>query len=131
MFSAQNKRNFKKKKTKPNFSLTEKCFLLTNFSNVKQIQESLESIFQETTFHETNHLYCHDKPYDICYSYFAYGIDWIDIIGLGRCCTQSSMCAETGKPLCYSIIAIFFFNVLTVLLIFKLHLYFHDSSTTF
>ena len=126
-------------KNKSNFFLTEKCFLLTNFSSGKQTQESLENIFQETTFHETNHLYCHDKSYDInflamlfsgCYSYFAYCIDWIDIIGLGRCCTQSSMCAETGKPLCYSIIAIFFI-VLTILLIFNLHLYCHDSSTTF
>jgi hypothetical protein len=36
--------------TKPNFSLTGKCFLLTSFSNSKQTQESLESGFQETTF---------------------------------------------------------------------------------
>jgi len=41
-------------KTKPNFSLTEKCFSLTNFSNGKQTQESLESDFPETTFRETN-----------------------------------------------------------------------------
>ena len=54
--------------TKPNFSLTGKCFpltrkcflltgkyfLLTNFSNGKQIQESLESGFPETTFREIN-----------------------------------------------------------------------------
>jgi hypothetical protein len=40
--------------TKPNFSLTEKCFPLTNFSNGKQIQESLESGFPETIFRETN-----------------------------------------------------------------------------
>jgi len=32
-------------KTKPNFPLTGKCFPLTNFSNGKQIQESLESGF--------------------------------------------------------------------------------------
>jgi len=32
------------------FSLTEKCFPLTNFSNDKQTQESLESNFPETTF---------------------------------------------------------------------------------
>jgi hypothetical protein len=36
--------------TKPNFPLTEKCFPLTNFSNGKQTQESLESGFPETTF---------------------------------------------------------------------------------
>jgi hypothetical protein len=37
-----------------NFSLTRKCFLLTNFPNDKQTQESLESGFPETTFQETN-----------------------------------------------------------------------------
>jgi hypothetical protein len=37
-----------------NFSLTGKCFPLTNFSNDKQTQESLESDFPETTFQETN-----------------------------------------------------------------------------
>jgi hypothetical protein len=41
-------------KTKSNFSLTEKYFPLTNFSNDKQTQESLESGFQETIFHQTN-----------------------------------------------------------------------------
>jgi len=41
-------------KTKPNFPLTGKCFLLTNFSNGKQTQESLESGFSETTFRKTN-----------------------------------------------------------------------------
>jgi hypothetical protein len=41
-------------KTKPNFSLTGKCFPLTNFSNDKQTQKSLESGFPETTFHRTN-----------------------------------------------------------------------------
>jgi len=41
-------------KTKPNFSLTGKCFPLTNFSNGKQTQESLESGFSETIFRETN-----------------------------------------------------------------------------
>jgi hypothetical protein len=40
-------------KTKPNFSLTGKCFPLTNFSNDKQTQESLESGFPETTFRKT------------------------------------------------------------------------------
>ena len=33
--------------TKPNFFLTGKCFLLTNFSNGKQTHESLESDFPE------------------------------------------------------------------------------------
>jgi len=37
-------------KTKPNFSLTGKCFPLTNFSNDKQTQESLENGFPEITF---------------------------------------------------------------------------------
>jgi hypothetical protein len=40
--------------TKPNFTLIEKCFPLTNFSNGKQTQKSLESGFPETTFQETN-----------------------------------------------------------------------------
>jgi len=39
---------------KPNFSLTRKCFLLINFSNSKQTQESLEIDFPETTFRKTN-----------------------------------------------------------------------------
>jgi hypothetical protein len=39
--------------TKPNFTLTGKCFLLTNFSNGKQTQESLENGFPETTFPKT------------------------------------------------------------------------------
>jgi len=41
-------------KTKPNFSLTGKCFSLTNFSNDKQTHESLESDFSKTTFRKTN-----------------------------------------------------------------------------
>ena len=41
-------------KTKPNFSLTGKCFPLINFPEGKQTQESLESGFPETTFLETN-----------------------------------------------------------------------------
>jgi hypothetical protein len=40
--------------TKPNFSLTGKCFPLTNFPNGKQTQESLENDFPKTTFRETN-----------------------------------------------------------------------------
>jgi hypothetical protein len=40
--------------TKLNFPLTRKCFPLTNFSNGKQTQESLESGFPEITFQETN-----------------------------------------------------------------------------
>jgi lauroyl/myristoyl acyltransferase len=39
---------------RPNFPLTGKCFPLTNFSNDKQTQKSLESGFPETTFRETN-----------------------------------------------------------------------------
>jgi hypothetical protein len=35
-------------KTKSNFSLTGKCFPLTNFSNGKQTHESLESGFRKT-----------------------------------------------------------------------------------
>jgi hypothetical protein len=42
-------------KTKPNFPLIGKCFSLTNFSNGKQTQESLESGFPETTFQKTTH----------------------------------------------------------------------------
>ena len=41
-------------KTKPNFSLTGKCFPLTNFPEGKQTQESLESNFLESKFWETN-----------------------------------------------------------------------------
>jgi hypothetical protein len=40
--------------TKPNFPLTGKCFLLTNFSNGKQTQESLKSSFPKSKFRETN-----------------------------------------------------------------------------
>jgi hypothetical protein len=36
-----------------NFSLTGKCFPLTNFSNGKQTQENLKSYFPKTTFQET------------------------------------------------------------------------------
>ena len=36
------------------FSLTRKYFPLTNFSNGKQTQESLESGFPESEFQETN-----------------------------------------------------------------------------
>jgi hypothetical protein len=39
---------------KLNFPLTGKCFPLTNFSNGKQTQESLESGFPESEFRETN-----------------------------------------------------------------------------
>ena len=44
-------------KTKPNFSLTGKCFPLTNFPEGKQTQESLESGFPESEFWETNTAY--------------------------------------------------------------------------
>jgi hypothetical protein len=36
------------------FSLTEKCFPLTNFPNSKQTQESLKNNFLKTTFQKTN-----------------------------------------------------------------------------
>jgi hypothetical protein len=36
------------------FPLTGKCFPLTNFSNIKQTQKSLESGFPENEFQETN-----------------------------------------------------------------------------
>jgi len=36
------------------FSLTGKCFLLTNFFNGKQTQESLENNFLKITFQKTN-----------------------------------------------------------------------------
>ena len=54
MFSAQIFQENTFLKTKPNFPLTGKCFPLTNFSNGKQTQESLESGFPETTFRKTN-----------------------------------------------------------------------------
>ena len=54
MFSAQIFQENTFLKTKPNFPLTRKCFPLTNFSNGKQTQESLESGFPETTFRKTN-----------------------------------------------------------------------------
>ena len=54
MFSAQIFQENTFLKTKPNFPLTRKCFPLTNFSNSKQTQESLESDFPETTFRKTN-----------------------------------------------------------------------------
>jgi hypothetical protein len=41
-------------KIKSNFSLTEKYFSFTNFSNGKQTQESLESGFQKTISGQTN-----------------------------------------------------------------------------
>jgi len=41
-------------KTKPDFPLTGKCFPLTNFSNGKQTQESLEIGFPEIIFRKTN-----------------------------------------------------------------------------
>ena len=41
-------------KTKLNFPLTEKCFLLTNFFNGKQIQENLKNDFSKNEFQKTN-----------------------------------------------------------------------------
>jgi len=40
--------------TKPNFSLTEKCFSLTNFSNGKQTHKSLENNFLKTMRNKDN-----------------------------------------------------------------------------
>jgi len=54
MYSAQIFQENTFLKTKPNFPLTEKCFPLTNFSNVKQTQESLKSGFPKSEFQETN-----------------------------------------------------------------------------
>jgi hypothetical protein len=45
VFSAQIYQENTFLKTKPNFSLTEKCFSLTNFSNDKQILKSLKNNF--------------------------------------------------------------------------------------
>jgi len=45
--------NFSEKtflETKPNFSLTGKCFSLTNFSNNKQIQKNFKNIFSKNNF---------------------------------------------------------------------------------
>jgi len=44
-------------KTKSNFSLTGKCFSLTNFSNDRQTQKSLKNNFSEITFKKTNIAY--------------------------------------------------------------------------
>ena len=41
-------------KTKPNFSLTGKCFPLTNFPEIKQTQENLENNFPKSEFQKTN-----------------------------------------------------------------------------
>ena len=41
-------------KTKPNFSLTEKCFPLINFSENKQTQENLKNNILENELRETN-----------------------------------------------------------------------------
>ena len=54
MFSAQIFQENTFLETKPKFSLTVKYFLLTNFSNDKQTQKSLENGFLKTTFRETN-----------------------------------------------------------------------------
>jgi hypothetical protein len=41
-------------KTKPNFSLTEKCFPLINFFNGKQTHKNLKNGFSKSTFQKTN-----------------------------------------------------------------------------
>ena len=50
--------NFQKNtfmETKPNFSLTGKCFLLTNFSNGKQTQEKFRKWFLENHSSSNQH----------------------------------------------------------------------------
>ena len=54
MFSAQILQENTFLETKPNFSLAEKCFLLTNFFNSKQIQESLKNDFLKNKFQKLN-----------------------------------------------------------------------------
>jgi len=49
VFSVQNEKNIFLE-TKLNFSLTEKYFLLTNFSNNKQTQKNLKNNFLKNTF---------------------------------------------------------------------------------
>jgi len=39
---------------KPNFSLTRKYFSLTNFSNIKQLQENFKNNFFKNKFQKTN-----------------------------------------------------------------------------
>jgi len=64
-------------KIKPNFLLTGKCFLFIKFSNGKQIQESLESGFPETTFQKTNtgkrkNIFLETKPnFSLIEEYFS------------------------------------------------------------
>jgi hypothetical protein len=50
VFSIQNKRKTLSWKSSQIFLCLKSVFLLTNFSNSKQTQESLEKEFQETTF---------------------------------------------------------------------------------
>jgi len=47
------------------FSLTGKCFSLTNFSNGKQTQESLESDFLKITLQKTNTVLYEEKIGDL------------------------------------------------------------------
>ena len=54
MFSAQNFQENTFLKTKSNFSLTGKCFPLTNFSTDKQTQKNLKNNFSKITFQKTN-----------------------------------------------------------------------------
>jgi len=74
-------------KTKPNFLLTGKCFSLTNFSNGKQTQESLESGFPETTFRKTNttkreNIFLEIKPnFSLTGKYFPLTGKWFLLTG--------------------------------------------------
>jgi hypothetical protein len=52
---------------KLNFSLTGKCFSLTNFFNGKQTQENLKNGFSKTTFQKTNITYNNNNNRDIAY----------------------------------------------------------------
>jgi len=58
------------------FFLTGKCFLLTNFSNDKQKQESLENDFPESKFRKINIAYNKERrkkmTYNVLTSIFLY-----------------------------------------------------------
>jgi hypothetical protein len=56
VFSAQNKKENTFLEIKPNFSLIGKYFPLTNFSNSKQTQESLENKCLKITFQKNKHI---------------------------------------------------------------------------
>ena len=61
------------------FSLTEKCFPLTNFPNSKQTQESLKNNFLKTTFQKTNIVLVIEYfPLEIFNGYFP-SLLWLEI----------------------------------------------------